>query len=82
MLKERELKHLDRIVLAPNHLYVFVGVPKLRKPADEYPDYETVQREIAAAQVRGGPEEGEERDKRSIHECCGALHPLAVLFLL
>lgn len=35
LLAERELQHLDRVILAPNHLYIYFGVPAQRKPGEQ-----------------------------------------------
>lgn len=47
----RELHHLDRVILAPNHMYVFIGSAAERNPSDTLPDYGIMQVEIAAAEV-------------------------------
>eukprot|EP00051_Salpingoeca_urceolata_P020721 m.314922 g.314922 ORF g.314922 m.314922 type:complete len:1108 (-) comp19670_c2_seq9:693-4016(-) len=54
VLAETELRHRDRVVLAPNHLYVFMAAASARSVSDGAPlddiTYEYVQMELASAQ--------------------------------
>ncbi len=46
-----DLQHEDRIVLAPNHVYLYNAPPARRTASTRTIDFDFVQREIAAAQA-------------------------------